>query len=394
MRSFVVSDSKKIDTSLKKSGQWVLVNDTLKSYGDLAQYYRAKFKIPAVAITGSSGKTTVKELTSHILAQKFKVLKNKGTENNLVGVPKTLFQLDPSHEVMVLEMGTNQPGEIERLSSIIAPQIGVITQIGLAHLEGLKSQEGIRQEKLKIISSIERGGLLVLNGQDPLLKDVASGVHKLVRIGLQKEGIDLAAERVSCHEQGCSFELEGELYETPLIGRHNILNCLFATAIARAMGLDAAVIKKGLASFHAVPGRMNLKTLEGVAFIDDSYNSNPQSFRASLETLKDFKIRGKKFIVCGDMLELGDQAEIYHRQIGALMAEWGFDGVIAAGPQSKHLIEEAKTKGLNGGRVYHVMDSRAAGKLCREWAKEGDVILVKGSRGMKMEAVFEFFKDI
>lgn len=393
VRQFVISDTKKVKPALKKAGVWLVVDDTLKSYGDLARYYRRKFRIPAVAITGSAGKTTVKEMTAHILSQQFKVLKNRGTENNLVGVPKTLFNLEDSHEAMVLEMGTNQPGEIERLSSIISPQIGIVTQIGTAHLEGLKSQEGIKEEKLKIIQSLERGGLLILNGQDPFLKDATSGVHKILRIGFQKDQAELVAEQTWCHEKGSTFHVNGDVYETPLIGRHNILNCLFAIAIAEAMGVEKPLIQKGIASFKAVPGRMSLKSSEEVLFIDDSYNSNPQSFKASLETLKEFKTHGKKIILCGDMLELGEHAEKYHRELGAMIAEMRFDYVIAAGDHSRYLIDGALEGGMNAKCAIHAKDSQEAGKLCHDIAKEGDIVLVKGSRGTKMEAVFNFFKD-
>lgn len=392
VRYFVVSDLNKISSEFKKSANFIVVDDTLKAYGDLAKFYRQKFKIPAVAITGSSGKTTVKELTAHLLSQRFQVLKNRGTENNAIGVPKTIFQLTPTHEVMVLEMGTSSPGEIDRLSSIIAPQIGVVTQIGLAHLEGLLSQEGVKEEKLKVLNSIERGGILVLNGQDPLLKDVKSGVHKIQRVGFSKEGNDLWAEQIWCHETGSSFYLNGkDLCETPLIGRHNVLNCLHAIYISQAMGLDLASIQKALSSFKPVAGRLAVRTFEGIQFLDDSYNSNPSSFRASLETLKEIKMRGRKIVVCGDMLELGAASEALHREIGALIADWLFDYVIAAGPLSRHLVDEALKKGFDPKRIYHAVNNLEAGKICREIAQSGDMVLVKGSRGMKMEKVFECF---
>ncbi len=392
VRYFVISDTKIITPDLKKSAVFFIVQDTLKAYGDLASFYRRQFKIPAVAITGSSGKTTVKELSTHVISQSYSVLKNRGTENNLVGVPKTIFQLNEAHQVMVLEMGTSFPGEIERLSSIIGPQVGLVTQIGLAHLEGFGSQEKIKEEKLKVLNHLERGGTLVLNGQDPLLKDVKSGVHKVVRVALEKNGNDFWAEQIWCHETGSSFYLNGkDLFETQLIGRHNVLNCLFAIAVAIALGVELSLIQKALTSFKPVNGRMFPKSFDGIQFLDDTYNSNPNSFKASLETLKEFKMRGRKGVVCGDMLELGGQSETLHRQIGALIADWLFDYVIAVGPMSKFLVDEAIQKGFDPKRVHHVADSVEAGRLCREIAQTGDMILVKGSRGMKMEKVFECF---
>ncbi|OIO39597.1 MAG: hypothetical protein AUJ72_00510 [Candidatus Omnitrophica bacterium CG1_02_46_14] len=392
VKVFVVSNPEKILPEFKNSAAFFVVKDTLKAYGDLAQYYRQKFKIPAIAITGSSGKTTVKELTAHILSQAFKVLKNRGTENNLIGVPKTLLQLEKSHEIMILEMGASIPGEINRLSSILAPQIGILTQIGMAHIEGFGTQEGIKIEKLSVLNHLERGGMLIVNGQDPLLKDVKSGMHKILRVGLQKENNDLWADQLWCHEAGSSFHLNGkDLCETPLLGRHNVFNCLLAIMTANLLGVKLPVIQKALSSFNPVAGRLTAKSWDGIQFLDDTYNSNPSSFKASLETLKDFKMRGRKGVVCGDMLELGDQAITLHETLGALIADWLFDFVIAAGPLSKHLVDGALKRGFDPQRIHHVKDSAAAGKLCREIARAGDLILVKGSRGMKMEKVFECF---
>lgn len=390
-RHFVVSDPKRVPPEVKKAANILVVEDTLRSYGDLAKAYRQKFRIPAVAITGSSGKTTVKELTAHILSQKFRVLKNRGTENNLIGVPKTLLGLDPSYEVMVIEMGTNQPGEIDRLSSIVAPQIGVVTQIGRAHLEGLGSQEGIRKEKLSILNHIERGGSFITNGQDPLMMDVKSGVHRVLPVGFIKETCALVAEQVWCHESGISFNLNGEIFESPLLGRHNALNALFAIQTAFLLGLSPDEIRKGLSTFKPVAGRLSTREVEGIVFIDDTYNANPDSFKAAFETLKEFKLRERKAIVCGDMFELGPDSEKLHRELGALAADMLFDFVIAAGPQMKFFTDEAVKRGLDPKRVHHVKDASEAGKLCREIAAAGDRVLVKGSRGMQMERVFDCF---
>ncbi len=388
---FVVSDPKKISLEFQKKANFICVGDTIKAYGDLARFYRQKFKIPAVAVTGSVGKTTVKELLAHLLSVKFKVLKNRGTENNLIGVPKTLFQLEPSYEVIVLEMGTSCPGEIERLSSIIAPQIGVLTQISSAHLEGLKNLEGVRQEKLKILQGLERGGTLILNAADALLKNTQSGVHKIRRVGFAKDAADLVAEQIWCHEKGTSFSVNGQRFETALMGRHNLINCLLAIECATALGVDSALLQKSLSVFKPVAGRLCLKNMDGILFLDDSYNSNPASFQAALETLKSFKTHGKKGVLCGDMLELGAESEVYHRQLGVFLAGLHFDFVIACGAQSKFLVEEAVKAGYHHSKIYHTKNSVEAAKCCQKLALPGDLVLVKGSRGMQMEKVFECF---
>ena len=391
-KHFVVSDGGRVNPAMAKKANFILVNDTVTAYGDLARFYRQKFKIPAVTVTGSSGKTTVKELAAHLLSCRWKVLKNRGTENNLIGVPKTLFQLDASHEVIVLEAGTSCPGEIERLSSIASPQVGVLTLIGASHLKGLKTIEGVREEKLKIMQKLERGGTLVVNAEDALLKDVQSGVHKVLRVAFSKAGMSLYAEKIRTTPAGTSFLLNGEhRFETQLMGRHNVLNCLLALQCALSMGLDIPSLQRSLKEFRPVSGRLCPKNLKGIVFLDDSYNSNPHSFRAALETLKELKTTGKKGLVCGDMLELGEDSEKWHRQMGSLIAGHSLDYVVAAGSQSKFLVEEAIQDGYHESKIFHAKDSADAARVCHTWAHSGDLVLVKGSRGMQMEKVFECF---
>ena len=391
-RHCVVSKPEAVSEKSRKSVNVVCVKDTLKAYGDLAGFYRQKFNIHVIAVTGSSGKTTVKDLTAHLLSIQFKVLKNRGTENNLVGVPKTIFQLEPSHEALVLEIGTSLPGEIERLSTILAPQIGVITQIGHSHLQGLGSIEGVRAEKLKLISGLEKGGTLILNGEDPMLNDVRCGVHRVMRFGFKKETADWAGERIWCHEKGCSFQLNGkDLFETQLFGRHNVLNALAAIGVASRFGIDTAALQKALSSFKPVAGRFHLKEIDGILFVDDSYNSNPGSLRAALETLKGFKTRQRRGAVLGDMLELGEKSEELHRQMGGFLAGLLFDYVITAGPLGAHLADEAVKAGYSAEKVHSVKDSEEAGQVLKKIVLPGDMVLVKGSRGMQMEKVWLAF---
>lgn len=388
----VISEAGRLKDEYKKRASVIVVRDTLAAYGDLAKFYRERFRIPAVAITGSAGKTTVKELVAHVLSQNFCVLKNRGTENNLVGVPKTIFQLEPSYEAAVIEMGTNRPGEIERLSSIIGPQIGVITLIGPAHLEGLKTLEGVSREKTSLVAHIARGGWLVLNGEDPRLHEVQSGVHKVSRAAFSSSRGDWFADGIRCGPQGSFFRLNGkESVEIQLIGRHNVLNCLLAAAAGHALGVDLPLIKKALETFKGAPGRLQLKTVGGIRFLDDTYNANPNSFEAALAALQELKPAKRKGVVLGDMLELGTDAERQHRRIGRRIAEHAFDFVVGAGPFSKFVLDEAVKRGFNPKRTYQAVDSAEAGKILKDMANPGDSVLVKGSRGMKMEKVLECF---
>lgn len=391
VKNFVISDPRKIAAERRSQANFICVNDTLKAYGDLAAAYRKKFMIPVIAVTGSSGKTTVKELITHLLTPHFEVLKNHGTENNLVGVPKTIFCLENSHEALILELGTNRPGEIDRLAAISAPGVAVLTQIGSAHLEGLGNLEGVRQEKLALVKRLETGGTLFLNGEDPRLRGVESPAHRVSRVGFSKKSSALCAEDVQCHEKGSSFIVSGNLFQTQLLGRHNVLNCLLAMAVARSLEIAWRDLRRNLKTFEPVRGRLFERIIEGIYFIDDSYNSNPGSFRASLEMFEGFNQNQRKGLVCGDMLELGSHAETCHREMGALVAQQRLDFVIAAGPWCKFLVEEALKNGFQSKRIYHANDSAEAGGICRELAKAGDRILVKGSRGTQMEKVFECF---
>lgn len=371
--TLVIEASSKIHPDWRKKARIIEVPDTLKAYGEHAARHRRKFKIPVVAVTGSCGKTTVKELIAHVLSRKFNVLKNHGTENNLVGVPKTLLKLDASHEAAVLELGTNRPGEIATLSAMVRPQIAVVTRIGKAHLEGLGSLEGIKTEKLSIANSLERGGLLVLNGEDPELMGVTSSAHRALPVSLSSASADK------------------NLFEAPLLGRHNIVNVHLAVAVARELGMDDATIRKALADFRPPAGRLSLRRIEGIDFIDDSYNANPTSFGAALEVLGTFKTRGRKAIVCGDMLELGSESESCHRELGRAIAALAPDFAVAVGGWSRAVADEALQRGYRPERLRAVQDSEEAGSVLRSWVRAGDCVLVKGSRGMKMEKIFECF---
>lgn len=387
----VVEDPLRVSEALKKKTTVIRVDDALKAYGDLARAYRAVFKIPVIAVTGSCGKTTAKELIAHVLSKRFKVLKNRGTENNLIGVPKTLFQLDVTHEAAVIELGTNRPGEISTLSSIAAPGIAVITQVGASHLEGLGSIEGVKAEKLSVAGFLEPGGILLVNGEDPMLSDTLSSKHRVVKAGFSSETCNLSASSVRCHQKGSEFEIGKIHFETPLLGRHNILNCLFAIAVARSLGIGDASIRERVADFCPPPGRLSPREINNALFLDDSYNANPTSFAAALDTLKEFDGPGRKIVVCGDMLELGNDEERFHRDLGARMAHQFLDLVIAAGPRCRALVDEAVKAGADPKRIRAAKDSIEAGEMLKAFIRPGDRILVKGSRGMKMERIFQCF---
>ncbi len=393
-RTFIVSDETKLKQVLSKEANVIKVADTVAAYGDCAAHARLQCNIPFIAVTGSVGKTTAKELVAHFLQASLNVLKNRGTENNLIGVPKTLLQLTSAHEAAVLELGTNAPGEIGRLASLVKPQIGILTQIGYSHLEGLKNLEGVKKEKTSLIQHIERGGLLLLNGEDPEQADIQSGVHKIIRVGFSKPQADVIADQIWCHENGTTFRLNGqELFETQLIGRHNLIHILFAIEVSKRLGIDLALMQKCLPGFKPVPGRLQIKKVDEMIFIDDSYNSNPTSFEAALETLKNMKVRGRKAVVCGDMLELGERSVELHQKMGKILAQMKLAYIVAAGDLCQVLVDEAIKDGYDAQRIFHVPNSLEAGQIVMKQAMPGDVILIKGSRRMAMEKILTCFSN-
>jgi UDP-N-acetylmuramoyl-tripeptide--D-alanyl-D-alanine ligase len=225
-----------------------------------------------------------------------------------------------------------------------------------------------------------------------MLRDAQTGMHKLVVCGLSKLGNAAWAEGIEFSPQGAAFTLNGQhRFESNLLGRHNVLNCVMALQAALLLGVEVPRLQTALKAFKPVPGRLSLKEIDGVHFLDDSYNSNPGSFRAAVQTLEDLRSNGKKGIVCGDMLELGTHTERLHRELGGFIAAADPDFLIAAGKNSKFLVEEAKKRGYDGQKLFHTADSTEAGQVARKMVSSGDLVLVKGSRGMQMEKVFECF---
>jgi UDP-N-acetylmuramoyl-tripeptide--D-alanyl-D-alanine ligase len=329
------------------------VEDTLHALGDIACAWRRRFSLPVVAITGSSGKTTTKAMLSAVVSRSRKIIATEGNLNNLIGLPQTLLNIRKEHELAVVEMGTNSPGEIERLAAIAQPDIGLITNIGPAHLEGLGSVEAIREEKGALFRVMNGRGTAVINRDDAAV-GILAGRWRGDRItfGL-KPGADVTARRVeTAGPEGVRFNLVIDGIEIPVHlaapGEHNIQNALAAGAAARALGFDREAIAAGLAIFCPVPGRMEIRRLGNGAFlIMDTYNANPASTRESLKTLQDLRGAGRATVILGDMLELGAQAKELHEEVGVLLAKTGVDRVFLKGPLSRSTAKGAMKKGFS-----------------------------------------------
>ena len=385
------------------------VKDTQKALGDIAHFMRKKFNIPVIAVTGSNGKTTTKEMIAWVLSKKFKVLKNEGTKNNQIGLPLALFNLNYKYDIAVLELGTNHFGEIEYLARLCLPNIGIIANIGPAHLEYLGNLKGVLREKYALIENLEKPRLAILNADDTLLKrQVLKKIKKpfIIGFGIKNQCDFFAASIKSCGEKleflvnpvrnnnskskisnGVNRKYKFTL-NTP--GYYNIYNALAAITVARIFGMEYKDIALRLADFNFPEGRLKVITLNKIRFIDDTYNSNPFSLRQALEALDNFRTKGRKIFVMGDMLELGRQRELFHYQAGNQVAKV-CDAFITVGKLSKLAADSAKTFGFDIKNIFTCESCQEARNILfnKLSPKQDDVVLVKGSRLMKMEEVFK-----
>jgi UDP-N-acetylmuramoyl-tripeptide--D-alanyl-D-alanine ligase len=369
----------------------VTVNDTTRALGNLAAFHRSRLDISVVAITGSNGKTTTRKMTTDVVSCKFKTLSTIGNYNNEIGVPLTLLQLSPEHEWAVVELGTNSHGEIARLTKICMPDIGVITNIGPAHLEGLGSLEGVMQEKGQLINYLKPNGKAVLNADDHRVSKIAAETKKDVLLfGLSRDA-EIRASAIKAKTSGVCFNLDlppkSMVVNLSMPGQFMVTNALAAASVGYLLDLPTQEIKRGLEGFKPAWGRMNiLKTPNGISIIDDTYNANPDSMKAAITTLKSLRANNRSVLVAGDMLELGEQSESLHRQVGALAATSGikklyltgkFTSATAIGAQDAQM----KSENIFAGTQQEIIDAL----IC--WLKPGDWVLVKGSRGAKMENI-------
>ena len=368
---------------------YIKVEDTQRALRDLAFWYKEQFRIPFVGVTGSVGKTTAKDMIASVLSVKYKVLKTEGNFNNNVGLPLTLLRLDRSVQIGVVEMGMDRFGEIDYLGDIVRPEVGVITNIGDAHIERLGSRENIFRAKCELLPHIRKeNGLLILNGDDALLRPLAARYHA-VCFGLS-EGCDVRASRVCESAEGSKFTVHafGKSFEAALNvpGLHNVLDALAAAAVGLLLGLSPEQIAEGLRSY--APLRQRVSHAAGMTIIDDCYNAGPESMRAALRVLAGTPTEGRRIAVLGGMLELGDFAPELHAGVGREAAK-AADLLLAYGPCSECYVQGAHEAGLAGARAFATHDALVA--ALEETCRAGDTLLFKGSHGMHMEQVLARF---
>ncbi len=368
---------------------YILVSSTQDAFQSIAAYYRSMFGIPAVAISGSVGKTTTKELVAGVLAQRYNVLKNEGNLNNQTGVPLTIFRLEPRHEAAVIEMGMNHFGEIRSLARIVRPDICVITNIGEAHIEYLGSREGILKAKTEMLEFLKPGGHIVVNGDDPLLAPLAAQYPNVITVGTGKNNRVRAEDIIDSGLQGTRFmaNCDGERIpvQIPCPGPHMVMNALTALAVGKLLGVDNAQIQAGIADYTPPSGRMHIVEAASLTVISDAYNANPTSMAASLGILA--KAEGRKVCILGDMFELGEGERQYHRDIGQCAAKLGIDLILCVGKLAGYIFEAANGQGAN---ARHFADKEQLIGALPSLVKPGDTILVKASHGMRLDTVADW----
>jgi UDP-N-acetylmuramoyl-tripeptide--D-alanyl-D-alanine ligase len=369
----------------------IKVQDTLQALGDLANWWRKRHPIPLIAIVGSTGKTTTKEMAAGILKTRYRVMKNEGNFNNLIGLPLSLMQIDPRHEVAILEMGMNRKGEIRRLTRIAEPDTGILTNIGPVHLEGVGSIRGVMEAKGELVEEMNIQGRLIVNADDPLVIELGRRFRgERIAFGVDKPA-DWTAHDIFPADGGVSFALQGPSGRTPialqLMGRHQVYNALAAAAAAFAQGVGMEEIKRGLEASQPPSMRMEIITLgKGVTVINDAYNANPKSMEAALLALAE-ATGGKKIAVLGDMWELGPYAEEAHRELGRAVQGHGIDTLVLLGQFAPHVAQGAREAGMDPQAIYLGKDHRDVSLHLAQLITQGDWVLLKGSRIMKMEEI-------
>ncbi len=374
----------------------IYVPDTRIALGKLAAFYRQQFTIPFIAVTGSVGKTTVKELTAAVLSIGRNVLKTAGNFNNEIGLPLTLFRLEDSHEVAITEMGMSGFGEIDALAKIGKPDIGIMTNIGLSHIEMLGSQENIYKAKAELFPHIAQDGTVILNGDDPILMAHKDEIpRRVLTVGLTP-GCDFTAEKISTASDGLSFTLVRRETRIPVSlnipGEHNVINALLACAAGECLGVSLADAAKALAAYSSTDKRMQLLPMNGFTVINDCYNAAPASMKAALKVLS--AQDGGKIAVLGDIKELGEYAETAHLEVGAFAATSGIDYLLTLGKWGQVIARGAENSGMSPERIASFEDILPLTKKLEEVLKAGDTVLVKASRAMKLERVTEFLTSL
>ncbi len=371
------------------SGKSVIrVDDTLTAIRDIAEFYRKQLDIQVVAVTGSVGKTSTKDMLNSVISRSFNTFATKGNFNNEIGVPLTVFELDSSYSKAVIEMGMSNLGEISRLTKIARPQIAVITNIGTSHIGNLGSRENILKAKLEVLECLN--GIAVLNGDDEYLWGAKEDIiHKIVYYSIENKDADYVAYDVTCDDKGSLFKvkIDGEecSFYVPVVGIHHVYNAMAAIICGVHFGMEVSDIAKGVKSFATSGMRQREIQIGNVKIIEDCYNASADSMKSSLNVLKSLSENRRSIAVLGDMLEQGEYAEENHRLVGDYAFSSGVDTLVCVGSDIKLTAEQSKKNGIKN--IYTFDTNSDASQFLYDYVKDGDVVLFKASRGMRLEEI-------
>ena len=364
------------------------VADTLTALGELAKFYRNSLPASFIAVTGSNGKTTTKDMAYHVLRNFKSVSRSRKSFNNFIGVPLTIFETETAHDFCIVEMGTNAPGEIKRLSEIIFPDFAILTNISNAHLEGLENIEGVASAKSEFIENMAEDGTLITNADDDWCNQIADRFNgKVISFGFNQSA-DIKASNVKRNDSGFVFTVNDSLtVNLPVFGKHNIYNALAVIAMCDTVGVGIEVICDKFMDFKLPPMRMEKQICGGIVVVNDGYNSNPSSMSSALDEFSQLITSGRKVLICGDMLELGNYAERLHKEVGAKVADANIDVLWTVGPLSRFVAEEAIANGMPRENILSCETSEEICSFVASQLKKDDTVLIKGSRRMKLECV-------
>jgi UDP-N-acetylmuramoyl-tripeptide--D-alanyl-D-alanine ligase len=367
-----------------------VVADTIQGLKDFAHWYRQRRDALVVGVTGSVGKTTTREMIYSVLRTRFDGCRSQKNYNNHIGLPLSVLEMHDRHEFAVLEMGASHVGEIRELAAIASPEIGVVTEIGVSHLEGFGGVAQIVEAKGELVDALPAAGFAVLNGDDPHCPSLARRARcRVLTVGQQSHNT-FRASAVEAAGRELRFQVDGGAFAVRAAGRHHLTAALVSVAIARELGLSTQQITEGLLQFSPVDGRCQVRELGTGTLIDDTYNANPTSTQAACRMLREWNSPGRRILVLGDMAELGDQSADWHQAIGRTAAELRIDRLAAYGRYAADVTRSALENGMKSDQLAecHTLDVLLAVLDC--WSEPGDVVLVKGSRSMRMERVSEW----
>lgn len=372
---------------------FLIVEDTEKALGRMANWYRQQLDPLIVGVTGSVGKTTTRHMIHTVLSEQFQGVQSPRNFNNEIGVPLSVMALAEDDEFAVLELAASKQGDIKLLSKIAQPEIGVLTAIGHAHLESFGSLDVIATTKAELLEALPESGLAILSGDDSLVREQASKAKcRVLFVGAESHN-DIQAEEIKTENNQLSFRIGSEKISVPVIGSHHLTAVLSAVAVGREVGMDADAIQNGLSKYRSIPGRSHLETIGDWTVINDCYNANPMSMKAACQSLASWKTSYQKIFIAGEMLDLGAESAQFHFELGQKAAQSNLDFLLAIGPHANDIVRGAFSEGFCSSRmaVFEQIDTLFVILSC--WIQTGDIVWIKGSRDMHLERVIDWLRE-